>query len=165
MGVQIVFFVPGVPAPQGSKRHIGNGRMIESASKKLAPWRRSVVLCTRNAMNARSQATDLWAGKVPGQPIHVTMDFALPRPRAHYATGRNAGELRTSAALAVPAGYPDLDKLVRAVLDGLKLGGLLADDGQAVALSASKRYVHVRENPGCRIIAEEWDGLRLGERR
>ena len=34
-------FIPGVPAPQGSKRHVGGGRLVES-SKKVKPWRRAV---------------------------------------------------------------------------------------------------------------------------
>ena len=36
------FYVVGDPAPQGSKKHVGNGRFIES-SKKLAPWRAAVA--------------------------------------------------------------------------------------------------------------------------
>ena len=33
--------VHGTPAPQGSKRHVGNGVMVES-SKKVKPWRQDV---------------------------------------------------------------------------------------------------------------------------
>ena len=32
----------GVPAPQGSKRHVGMGRMIESC-KALKPWREMII--------------------------------------------------------------------------------------------------------------------------
>ena len=48
----IWFFVPGVPAPQGSKRHVGNGRMVES-SKDLPAWRHSVGWKAREAMGNR----------------------------------------------------------------------------------------------------------------
>lgn len=37
----ITFRVEGDPAPKGSKRHVGNGRLIES-SKKLPAWMRAV---------------------------------------------------------------------------------------------------------------------------
>lgn len=37
----ITFRVFGEPAPKGSKRHVGNGRLIES-SKKLPAWMRAV---------------------------------------------------------------------------------------------------------------------------
>ena len=33
--------VLGTPAPQGSKRHVGGGRMVES-SKLVGPWREAV---------------------------------------------------------------------------------------------------------------------------
>lgn len=36
------FAVFGLPAPQGSKRHVGEGRMVES-SKRVKPWRRQVA--------------------------------------------------------------------------------------------------------------------------
>ena len=38
----LTFRVYGTPAPQGSKRHVGRGVMVES-SKKVAPWRQDVV--------------------------------------------------------------------------------------------------------------------------
>ena len=36
-------FIPviGIPAPQGSKRHVGHGIMIEN-SKRVKPWRQDV---------------------------------------------------------------------------------------------------------------------------
>ncbi|QDH92357.1 RusA-like resolvase [Gordonia phage Spooky] len=36
-------WIPGIPAPQGSKRHVGNGILIES-SKRVGPWRAVVAL-------------------------------------------------------------------------------------------------------------------------
>ena len=48
--------VSGEPAPQGSKRHVGGGRMIE-ASKKLPPW--------REAVRAEVQRTMVERGLVP----------------------------------------------------------------------------------------------------
>lgn len=44
----VQFDVLGVPAAQGSKRHVGNGRMVES-SKALHPWRDSVAAAARDA--------------------------------------------------------------------------------------------------------------------
>jgi hypothetical protein len=36
------FYAIGDPAPQGSKRHVGGGRLVES-SKRVAPWRDTVL--------------------------------------------------------------------------------------------------------------------------
>src|SRR5690606_16868121 len=39
---KLELFVPGRPAPQGSKRHVGNGVMLES-SKAVAAWRTTIA--------------------------------------------------------------------------------------------------------------------------
>lgn len=41
----------GTPAPQGSKRHVGNGVMVES-SKRLRPWRQDVKAAAEAARRA-----------------------------------------------------------------------------------------------------------------
>jgi crossover junction endodeoxyribonuclease RusA len=72
-------------------------------------------------------------------PVEVEIDFTLPRPKS--ARGPNQ----------YPAKRPDLDKLVRAVLDALTDGGAWADDGQVVTLTAGKLYPFAGEAPGCQI--------------
>src|SRR5215469_6633367 len=145
MSGHLVLFMPvisvaGVPAPQGSKRHVGNGRMVE-ASKAAGPW--------REAVRAETQRI---AGGCPAEcPVRVVIVFRLPRPQGHYGTGRNAGTVRPSAP-AYPAGRPDLDKLARAVLDGLTMGGAWRDDSQVCHLQAQKIY---SERPGCSITITE----------
>lgn len=130
--------VPGIPAPQGSKRHVGNGIMVE-ASKSLPPWRDSVIWHTRQACREPLLGA-----------VQVTILFAFPRPKSHYGTGRNAGTVKPGAPL-FHAGRPDLDKLTRAVLDGLTQGGAYKDDGQVAALGCKKIY---GARPGCRITIE-----------
>jgi crossover junction endodeoxyribonuclease RusA len=68
----IAFFVPGKPAPQGSKRHVGRGIMVES-SRDVGPWRERVALVAHNAMAGR----DLLDGAVA-----VRLEFTLPRPKS-----------------------------------------------------------------------------------
>lgn len=124
------FFVPGIPAPQGSKRYLGvkggKGITVES-SKRVAPWRADV------RAEAQKACTEPLAG-----PVAVVLAFAMPRPKSHYRTGRNAHLLRDTAP-AYPAGRPDLDKLERAILDALS-GIAWLDDSQVVTISAGKRY-------------------------
>ena len=131
--------VRGIPAPQGSKRHVGGGRMIEM-SKRVGPWRDAV----------RGEAQRAMGGAPPlGGPLAVDVFFYLPRPKGHYRTGRNAGQLRP-AAPAVPCSAPDIDKLARAVLDGLTEGGAWKDDGQVAVLTVVKRYADSIA-PGCSV--------------
>lgn len=124
------FRVGGRPAPQGSKRYVGNGRTVES-SRALRPWREAV----RSTAVAAIAAND--GDWVPlREPVEVTVTFWLPRPRSHY---RANGELRDTAPDAVTT-RPDLDKLTRAVLDALTDAGVLADDSYATDLACRKRY-------------------------
>lgn len=49
-------FVPGTPRPQGSKRHVGGGRMIES-SKYVKAWREKVSQISKHAHRGREPLT------------------------------------------------------------------------------------------------------------
>jgi crossover junction endodeoxyribonuclease RusA len=150
--------VNGIPAPQGSKRpvRLGSGPaarfgMAES-SKKVGPW--------REAVRSEVQAAYL-AGQIPfpghgDTPVKVTLRFYLPRPRNHYGTGRNAGQLLPSAP-SWPAVRPDVDKLARSTLDGLKTGGAYSDDSQVVSLTAYKIYAFDGDTPGADIEIEAAD--------
>lgn len=141
----IEIIVRGIPAPQGSKRHVGNGRMVES-SKAVGPWREAV----------RAQA-QLAVSEPMAGPVSVSAWFFLPRPKGHYRTGRNAHLLRGGAP-SRPASTPDLDKLARAVLDGLTMGGAWKDDGQVVLLQTGKYYGDGSQPPGCTIEISEITG-------
>ena len=115
----------GTPAPQGSKRHVGGGRMVE-ASKKVMPWREAIV----------SEAQRLgYAGLRFDEPLIVRVTFYLPRPVSH----RGARGLRPSAPVW-PAKVPDLDKLTRSTLDGLTQAAVIRDDSRVVVLHARKTY-------------------------
>jgi crossover junction endodeoxyribonuclease RusA len=138
----ITIEVRGLPAPQGSKRHVGRGIMVES-SKAVGPWREAVRAEAQRAMPVNG------GGWFDG-PVSLLAIFSLPRPKGHYGTGRNAGIIRASAP-PFPAGRPDLDKLLRAVLDGLTAGGAWRDDSQVARLMAQK----VWGQPGCRIEIED----------
>lgn len=120
------FRVHGDPAPKGSKRHVGNGRMIES-SKKLPAWMRAVA--QEAAKNRPSEPIDA--------PVSVYMDFYLPRPkRPRYDA---------------PAVKPDVDKLVRAILDSLEVSGVLTNDSRVTHLKAVKHYATDITPPGADI--------------
>ena len=138
----ITIRVAGVPAPQGSKRHVGGGRMVES-SRAVGPWREAV----------RAETQRQYAEFLPRPlviPVQVTVKFSLPRPQGHYGTGSRATTVRPSAP-RWPHRKPDLDKLIRAVLDGITQGGAIADDAQVVRIAAQKTY----GTPGAVITIEE----------
>ena len=120
--------VHGTPAPKGSKRHVGNGVMIEM-SKRVKPYLDSIVDTCRDAPRYDR-----------GTPLEVSLVFAFQRPKGHFGTGRNSGVLRESKVMAKHTMRPDVDKLCRSVLDGLTMGGLIWDDSQVVRLCATKTW-------------------------
>lgn len=129
MSTLIDITVYGLPAPQGSKRSLGKGVMVES-SKHVAPWRDAV----------RTDAASVWAGRgALDEPLMVYLTFRFPRPKSHYGTGANAGKLKPSAPLYV-SGKPDVDKLERSTLDGLTSAGIWVDDARVVRMVSTKTY-------------------------
>jgi crossover junction endodeoxyribonuclease RusA len=141
----IKFFVPGTPAPQGSKRHIGAGRMIEM-SKNVGPWRERIAIAAHNAMKG--------APLFPG-PIAIFIEFILPRPKS-------APKSYTPDAVK----RPDADKLLRAAFDAIT-GTMICDDAQIIELHATKRLAHVGETPGAafEVIALETAAAELAAQK
>lgn len=109
----IEFRVVGQPVPQGSMKVI-NGHIIHTQGSALAAWRSSVALAAKHA------------GAFPLQdPIEMTLLFILPKPK--------------TVTRDFPTVPPDLDKLVRSVLDALTAIAY-KDDAQVVDIRAMKIY-------------------------
>lgn len=141
----LTVFVPGRPAPQGSKRHVGNGVMVES-SKAVKPWRQDVreaFLTTDGTPRARFDQ---------GVPVLVRLVFVMPRPSG----------LPKTRATPPHTKRPDVDKLERAVLDAIGSAGVWHDDAQVTAVVKRKRYAEPGESPGCHIHVQPNTNLLEG---
>lgn len=137
--------INGIPAPQGSKRHVGNGVLVES-SARVKPWREAVRAETQRWLELDGHSP-AW----PGLPLLVDLMFHVPRPAS------------LPKKVLLPAKRPDLDKLVRATLDGLADGGAFPDDAQIVGLTASKHYARDDYPPGVTIYIVSADELEADE--
>lgn len=73
--------------------------------------------------------------------VSVKADFYLPRPAS--LPKKTINNIKR----------PDLDKLVRACLDGIS-GIVIKDDSQVVSLSCTKRYSNSEHEPGVWISVE-----------
>jgi Holliday junction resolvase RusA-like endonuclease len=124
--------VNGIPSPAGSKSGFAipgtNRVVIVDAAKRSRGWKNDVA-----DEAARAMAGDLWRG-----PLLVQIVFGFPRPKAHFGTGRNADQVKSSAP-HYHVVRPDVDKLSRAVMDALR-GVVYADDSQVVCKTVSKQY-------------------------
>lgn len=127
----LIAFVPGVPAPKGSLRHVGGGRMIEQV-KASAPWRERVNERIREAAELQEYT------HTKAEAVEVSLRFIVPRPanakRRLWPFTRGSG---------------DVDKLSRNVLDAIsdtrKAPGVLRDDSCVVSLHASKHYQSAKD--------------------
>ena len=117
-------FVPGIPAPQGSTRAFvrENRAVVVHANKNTMPWRKLVSDIIIEEM-------DKWCpDHTPNKdPYKVTITFVMPPPKR---LGRRRPPHITK---------PDLDKLVRAILDAAT-GLVWIDDSQVTDISATKQY-------------------------
>lgn len=119
------------PAPQGSKRHVGKGRMVESCAD-VKPWR---LLVCQSAI----------AAQVPmiRGPVRLSLVFVFSRPAGHF---RKDGSLKPSAP-RYHCVKPDGSKLQRSTEDALT-GVCIEDDARIVGTNWEKRYVVGDERPG-----------------
>lgn len=123
-------FVHGMPAPQGSKRHVGNGILVES-SAKVGPWREAVKF----AVLAAGPPAEPYKG-----PVQVQIMFVFHRPKSAPKRRRTWPITRSTF---------DIDKLQRSTFDALVDVGLIHDDSAIVSVVASKHY---GEHIGAQIV-------------
>ena len=128
---QFSCFVAGIPRPAGSKTAIyAHDRIIlldgktQLARQSHSAWRETV------AVTVKAQAKHL--GDLKGA-CKIKLEFVLraPKQKKHPE----------------PIIRPDIDKLVRSVLDACT-GILYYDDAQIVSLVATKRYANDCESAG-----------------
>lgn len=115
------FWVAGRAAPQGSKKHVGRGRLVE-VSKYLKPWRAAVVKAALKAQGPDWVTLD--------GPLLLIIEFAIQRPDSHPKT------IRT-----YPTSAPDLDKLIRGVGDAMSQSKTIKDDSRIVATLCVEKFV------------------------
>lgn len=116
--------VMGDPKPQGSKRGFvtktGKVALVEMAGNPLKLWRESIALTAQ--VEAKKQN---W--EVTDQPVSMEVIFYMKKPQ--------------KPKFSLPAVRPDIDKLLRALLDGLtQAKTVYLDDSQVCILQASKTY-------------------------
>lgn len=132
------FDAVGKPEPQGSTRgFMRAGRVqITSDNANLHYWRAIVAWSAREAMQGKTLV------ERPGE-VYMHLTFRLARP------------LSLPKSRVHPVSRPDVDKLLRACLDGMT-GVVYRDDSQTVGVRVNKRYCDPGEQPG--VAIEVWAG-------
>ena len=91
-----------------------HGRVIHSQGSALASWRSAIALAAKQA-----------GAKPHNEAVDIDMVFTFVKPK--------------TVTRFEPSVAPDLDKLTRAVLDGLT-GVAYVDDAQVILIQAVKTY-------------------------
>jgi Holliday junction resolvase RusA-like endonuclease len=128
----LAFQVFGDPIPQGSKRAFvvkNRAVVVDDNKATLRSWRSAVIDAARAELNGEGPELG---------PVRITLMFFLRRPQRPKA--------------GVPIVKPDVDKLARAVLDGMTDAGVFRDDSQVTTLTARKRYT--TEAPCVRVFVD-----------
>jgi Holliday junction resolvase RusA-like endonuclease len=167
--LDVRFFVPGTCLPKGNHQAfpIARGRcscggkgcrirncfggvlvgttVTDTGGKELEAWQEMVRVQAISARNAAAQRP-----APAGAAIELSMVMLQSRPEGHWTS---TGAL-TSAGRArpYPSVKPDLDKLSRAVCDGL-VPAIAADDSQFVVAHVALVYTPWRGKTGCTVRA------------
>ena len=139
--------VEGRPAPKGSRisGRTKDGRTYtRAASKYEQPWVDEVKRQTQIVMRHH---------ETPPPPYEVALEFHLKKAKSRP---KNAPDYPTVG---------DVDKLARAVIDGLVKGGAMQDDRHVTSLTADKRFARPDEPTGViariRSLAPERDAPQI----
>jgi len=138
------FSVPGIPVPKGSLRVFPVKKKTGQLGVKFIPFPRLIEWQAA----IRFEASRLYAPNLPWTgPVNIRISFRFPRPKSHFRSlDPHFPTLKADAPLFVVR-RPDLDKLIRSVLDAIT-GVLIKDDSQVVSLQAVKKYANINGRPG-----------------
>jgi crossover junction endodeoxyribonuclease RusA len=130
------FTVDARPVPQGSmtasyNRRTGTAHVHHVQGGALAMWRASVRMAAKDA-----------GAELISAPVSVSIVFGMVRPKVQTYHQFAKRIVRPKFEHTRPAVAPDLDKLIRGVLDALT-GICYNDDSQVVDILASKIYADV----------------------
>jgi Holliday junction resolvase RusA-like endonuclease len=138
------FFVPGTPVAKGSAKAFYNKKVarafvVQDNAGKQKPW---ASLISFTAQEAGCVLLD--------GPVSLSMEFRMPRPKAHYGTAKSGPALKGNAP-KWHTSRPDADKLTRCVMDALT-GVAYRDDSQVCSKTVDKYY---DDRPGVWICVKQ----------
>lgn len=129
----IKFTVHGDPKGQPRPRAFSMGGKVRMYDPSTAEgWKAAIA----DAFLKAAKAGD-WQ-KAQGA-VSVTIELYFKRPKSHYRTGKNSGQLKE------PIAYwhtqkPDADNVAKAVLDALTMVNAWQDDALVCELNLTKRW-------------------------
>jgi len=137
----ISFDIHGVPTTKGNIMRYGPRHYVDN-THGLAAW--------MDAISTAANAERLKVGRPLAGPLHLDAIFRLRMPANRPAAIRRRGRWPCSVR-------PDVDKLLRAIFDGLTRSGLIVDDARITSGSFAK--FEVTTWTGCSLDLWEVDAM------
>lgn len=133
----LTLHIPGDPVPKGRPRASVQGGRVHMRTPSATRAYESMI---RDAVRAELLASRIATPRTGPAHLVVRAVFAYPKtaPRGWTAARWRAAQA-AGQEVAKPT-RPDLDNLVKAVLDGVQGGGWVKDDGQVWAIRATKAW-------------------------
>lgn len=126
----ITFSVPGIPVPKGRPRFsISNGFVRAHTPAITVNYETLVRLSAQRAMLGRPPLSG---------PVRLSIQIVLPVP----TSWSKEKQRKALAGEVMPTKKPDMDNVVKALLDGMN-SVVFRDDSNVVDLNVSKRYGQV----------------------
>lgn len=129
---EIRIIIKGDPVPMGSKiagiTKYGKPYLRDSNASKLRAWQKLVA----------DEARLIAGATLLEGPIEINLFFRLRAPRVKVRE--------------LPHVKPDLDKLIRGVMDAVTYAEVYKDDAQVCSINATKTYAQHGQWPGVTII-------------
>lgn len=114
----------------------GFARAYTPADHPVVPYRRDII-----AGALATMPRDEWKKRLSNRRVRLEVWCVFQRPKSHF---KASGQL-TSKAPLMPR--PDVDNLVKAVMDALTTASIWGDDVVCVDERCRKRYVSARIRP------------------
>lgn len=119
----------GSPKSQGRPRARNAGKFVQ-------------IYDDPKSRKAKQGIIEIIQAKAPTKPLdcplQLDLNFYLSRPKGHYRTGRNSGNLKSSAPL-LHISRPDIDNLLKLVMDAMT-GVFWRDDSLVCKGTTIKQY-------------------------
>lgn len=139
-------FIPGEPVPKGRHRSRvvqpkGGKPFVQTYSdRKTVEYEEHVARTAMEQLSAALPDDGPYSLRVPFEGrLLISLRFNMRKPVSY------------PASVVHHLKRPDLDNLVKSVLDGLQKGRVIVEDNQVTDLTASKRYEDDRHPEGVEI--------------
>lgn len=136
-----------IPISPVAKQRPRQGKGFTYTPKKTVDFERTVALIAREAFN-KSGLTEAFSG-----PIELLVQVFLKRPE--YLDPGKFKRKKISKDAIRHCKKPDLDNLVKSVMDGINKSGVWGDDKLVYHLDAQKYYVEHGSLPGVEVMIVE----------